>query len=615
MPKILLVEDESIVAQDMRNRLEDLGYTVPAIVPSGEKVLDIIRQTDPDLILMDIKLEGDIDGIRTAELVKEYKDIPIIFLTAYADDNTLKRAKATEPLAYLIKPFDDVSVQISIEIALHKHKADLKIKESRNLLQRTLRSIADAVLTTDNHGNISFLNPAAESLMGIKNKVAYGQKASEAVQFKTHDDKELFNETLLNVIRDKTTHNIPDNIKLIAAETNNIFLADSCTPLIDLSGNLYGTVTVFHNITDSVIAGKQNKKSEEEFRSLVENSSDIIWTVDREARYTYLSPRVKDILGFSPHELIGKTPFDLLADKDTALEQSMIFKNFILRQQKVKGVVSEIIGKDGRHIVLENNAEPFFDNNKNLLGYRGVARDITNRIKLDTAAGKLTFTREILNRVDSEFPLKVLIAADHTFTADLLQTVLRGIENIEDVFTCVNASELLSDVDKYSPDILLSDLSIPIIYDEIFNEQIPKKYPNLKIIVLSDKTDNKSVKRSFNKGANAYLSRDADQKDLIEAISEVSRGGTYFNQAILQSIMSNLTNSTLKYNETYGQLTKREKEVLRLIVKEKTSSEIADELSISKRTVETHRRNIMKKLRANNTVSLIKQAIDLGFSE
>ncbi|MCK5742235.1 MAG: response regulator, partial [Chlorobi bacterium] len=138
MPKILLVEDERIVAQDMRNRLEDLGYTVPAIVPSGEKVLDIIRQTDPDLILMDIKLEGDIDGIRAAELVKEHKDIPIIFLTAYADDNTLKRAKATEPLAYLIKPFDDVSVQISIEIALHKHKADRKIKESRNLLQMTL---------------------------------------------------------------------------------------------------------------------------------------------------------------------------------------------------------------------------------------------------------------------------------------------------------------------------------------------------------------------------------------------------------------------------------------------------------------------------------------------
>ncbi|MCK5741773.1 MAG: helix-turn-helix transcriptional regulator, partial [Chlorobi bacterium] len=476
----------------------------------------------------------------------------------------------------------------------------------RNLLQMTLQSIADAVLTTDNNGNISFLNPAAESLTGIKNNVALGQKASETIQFKTNDDKELFNETLYNVIRDKTTHNISKNIEFITAETNIVFLADSCTPLIDLSGNLYGTVTVFHNITDSVTANEKNKKNEDEFRSLVENSSDIIWTVDREARYTYISPRIKEILGFTPSELIGKTPFDLIADKSKALEQAMIFKNFVLRQQKVKGVVSELAGKDGRHIIMENNAEPVFDNNNNLLGYRGIARDITDRIKLDTAADKLTFTREIINKVDSEFPLKVLIAADHTFTADILQTVLTGIENIEEVFTCVNISEILSAVEKYSPDILLSDLNIPIIYDEIFNEQIPKKYPDLKIIVLSDKTDNKSVKRSFNKGADAYLSKDADQKDLIEAISEVSRGGTYFNQAILQSIMTSLTNTTAEHNETYEQLTKREKEILSLIVKEKRSSEIADDLSISKRTVETHRRNIMKKLHANNTVSLIK---------
>ncbi|MGB9978248.1 diguanylate cyclase domain-containing protein [Methanobacterium sp.] len=128
MKKILVVEDEAIVAQDIKSKLEDLNYIVPKIVYNGKDAIKSVSKLDIDLILMDIMLQGDMDGIEAAEEIKKYFDIPIIYISAHSDKNTLKRAKLTEPFGYLIKPFDENELQISIEIALYKHKMDSKIR-------------------------------------------------------------------------------------------------------------------------------------------------------------------------------------------------------------------------------------------------------------------------------------------------------------------------------------------------------------------------------------------------------------------------------------------------------------------------------------------------------
>lgn len=131
--KILVVEDESIVAKDIQNSLKKLGYTVPTIVASGEKAIEEVEQSRPDLVLMDIMLKGDINGVEAANAIRENYDIPVIFLTAYADDNTLSKAKIAEPYGYIIKPFKEKELQTTIEMAMYKHEKDSLIKRERDL--------------------------------------------------------------------------------------------------------------------------------------------------------------------------------------------------------------------------------------------------------------------------------------------------------------------------------------------------------------------------------------------------------------------------------------------------------------------------------------------------
>lgn len=130
--KILVFEDERIVAMDIKSSLESLGYTVCATVSSCEVALKIIAEIQPDLILMDINLKGNIDGVQTAKKIRTHFNIPVIYLTAYADNNTLQRAKITEPFGYILKPFEDKELNISIEMALYKHQRERQVKSSAN---------------------------------------------------------------------------------------------------------------------------------------------------------------------------------------------------------------------------------------------------------------------------------------------------------------------------------------------------------------------------------------------------------------------------------------------------------------------------------------------------
>ena len=131
--KILVVEDESIVAKDIKNSLENLGYEVPATVNSGDSALKEVDDSKPDLVLMDIMLKGKMTGIECADIIKKQYKMPIIFLTAYADDNTLEKAKITEPYGYIIKPFKEKELQTTIEMTLYKYKKDEEVKKERDL--------------------------------------------------------------------------------------------------------------------------------------------------------------------------------------------------------------------------------------------------------------------------------------------------------------------------------------------------------------------------------------------------------------------------------------------------------------------------------------------------
>ena len=135
MPKtnVLVVEDESIVSKDIQHSLKKLGYNIVGAASTGERAFELASSEKPDIILMDIMLKGDINGIETAQRVKEELQIPVIYLTAYADESTLEKAKVTEPYGYIIKPFKEVDLHTSIEMALYKFSKEKEVLKARDL--------------------------------------------------------------------------------------------------------------------------------------------------------------------------------------------------------------------------------------------------------------------------------------------------------------------------------------------------------------------------------------------------------------------------------------------------------------------------------------------------
>jgi DNA-binding LytR/AlgR family response regulator len=131
---ILIVEDESIVAKDIQHSLKKLGYTVVGICSTGEDAIKAADEFKPDLVLMDIMLKGDMSGIEAASQIREKNNIPIIYLTAYADESTLSKAKVSEPYGYIIKPFKEIDLHTSIEMAIYKHEKETDVKQERDFL-------------------------------------------------------------------------------------------------------------------------------------------------------------------------------------------------------------------------------------------------------------------------------------------------------------------------------------------------------------------------------------------------------------------------------------------------------------------------------------------------
>jgi PAS domain S-box-containing protein len=189
LKRILIVEDEAIVAKDIELRLRAMGYDIIGLAASGEKALTLLESSSADLVLMDITLKGKMDGIETAGIVRNLYDIPVVFLTAYADTPTLERAKTTDPFGYILKPFEERSLQIHIEIAFHKYQNEKRIKAREKWIESVLNSISSAVIATDSDGHINYVNPAAEELLEIPRSDLLSTSVITSIRF--FDESEL----------------------------------------------------------------------------------------------------------------------------------------------------------------------------------------------------------------------------------------------------------------------------------------------------------------------------------------------------------------------------------------------------------------------------------------
>jgi len=150
--RVLIVEDESLIAEELRERLTRHGFNVMDVVDTGERAIQVAAEHAPDLVLMDIRLKGQLDGVQAAAAIRRSVQAPVVFLTAHSDEDTIRRAQETEPFGYVLKPFNERELVVAIEMSLHRHGLEQRLKESEQRYAATLASIGDGVIATDPEG-------------------------------------------------------------------------------------------------------------------------------------------------------------------------------------------------------------------------------------------------------------------------------------------------------------------------------------------------------------------------------------------------------------------------------------------------------------------------------
>jgi signal transduction histidine kinase len=245
--RILIVEDEALIAIDLEQRLTELGYAVPGIADSAASAIQEIEDKQPDLLLVDIRIRGPVDGIALAEQVRRRHKLPVVFLTAHADPSTLQRAKVTEPFGYLVKPVGTASLQSAIEVALYKHKIDHELKRQQSWLENTLRSIGDGIVVTGAAGNVVFVNDSALHLLQTDRDACLGQPLDDVLKLR-------FNASELP-LEDLTEVAAAEDLPLpLPAEVHALTAAGAKIPVegtiaaCQMDGERFGSVIVFRDI-------------------------------------------------------------------------------------------------------------------------------------------------------------------------------------------------------------------------------------------------------------------------------------------------------------------------------------------------------------------------------
>ncbi|BAZ49498.1 PAS/PAC sensor hybrid histidine kinase [Nostoc sp. NIES-4103] len=286
--RVLVVEDEFILAINLQEILESLGYTVIDIADSAETAIEKAAQLLPNLILMDIRLRGEMDGIHAAEQIWNRLEIPVIYLTGHSDESTLKRASLTFPFGYILKPVREKELYVAIETALNRY-------EREQFLSSVLRGMGDGVIVVDSLLRIKYLNQVAEALTGWRFHEVKDQMLTNLIQLIDQQTQLTIENPIISALQQKTTVYLENRVLLIARDGTTIPIADSATPLRDNRGMITGAVMVFRN--DS-----QRRLMEE--RNLATQRAELLEI--QVAQLQRLNQLKQDFLASTSHEM--RTP-------------------------------------------------------------------------------------------------------------------------------------------------------------------------------------------------------------------------------------------------------------------------------------------------------------------
>ncbi|MBD2516700.1 response regulator [Nostoc sp. FACHB-973] len=253
--RVLVVEDEYILAINLQESLESLGYTVLDIADSAETAIEKATQLRPNLILMDIRLRGEVDGIQAAEQIWHYLQIPVIYLTGHSDKSTVERATLTSPFGYILKPIREQELYVAIQTALNRYNRE-------QFLSSVLRGMGDGVIVVDTELRVKYINQVAEALTGWRWDEAKDKMLTEVVKLIDEQTQLTVENPIIAALQQQTIIYLGSCVLLVTKDGTIIPVADSATPLKDNRGVITGAVLVFRDDTQRRLIEERNLAAE-----------------------------------------------------------------------------------------------------------------------------------------------------------------------------------------------------------------------------------------------------------------------------------------------------------------------------------------------------------------
>ncbi len=280
--RILIVEDDWVVARDIAQQMQRCGHNVIGQVATGEDALALAARDKPGLVLMDIRLEGALDGIDAARQLRAAHDVPVVFLTAYADEDTVRRATLSEPFGYVLKPFDDLQLRTVVDMALYKHDAERRLRESEQRYAVTLASIGDGVIATDTDGRITLMNPVAERLTGWRGDAAAGRPLADVLALVDEDTNAPVAVSVAFALLAGGNVPYPARTRLVERSGRTLPVEIRSSPIVSDGGAVYGMVFAIRDATESRHASQAAilRETNERLGVAMRGSKVGVWDVE-----------------------------------------------------------------------------------------------------------------------------------------------------------------------------------------------------------------------------------------------------------------------------------------------------------------------------------------------
>jgi len=377
---ILVVEDNSIIAAHLQRVLQGFGYNVPRTVTTGEAAVQAANEIKPDLALVDIQLAGKMDGIEASRIMQSNQDMPIVFLTAYAEDERLEQAKLTQPYGYLVKPVQERELYATLEMAFCKHRLTRTLQASEERYRKLIEQIRAVTYLDrlDKYSSSFYMSPQIEQLVGYPPEEWLNDKELWIKLLHPEDRDFVVTE---NERTNKTGENFNIEYRMVAKDGHIVWVHDEAVLTYDGSGKPYAWHGIMYDITAKKQSEEALRESESRFRLLFNNTIDAILvcpiTTEGEiGKFIEVNDVACTMLGYQREELLKLSYTDLIWNKDKDR-----ISDTIRSLEKTKHLLFEtiLLAKDGSMIPVECNSDVFQYKDQTLA--LSIVRDISERKK------------------------------------------------------------------------------------------------------------------------------------------------------------------------------------------------------------------------------------------